>query len=125
MRMFDTTEVLVPANKLLALDGIDIVDDCPDGVEYFHMLFDKHEIVFSNGSPTESLFTGPEALKSLPPNSKAEIVALFPEICLANFCATPARPFPGNGKLAKKLTERHHRNDKPLYTALLHGSAYV
>jgi hypothetical protein len=44
---------------------------------------------------------------------------------LANFCATPARPFPGNGKLAKKLTERHHRNDKPLYTALLHGSAYV
>ena len=116
MRLFDTTEVLVPANKLLALDGIDIVDDCADGVEYFHMLFDKHEIVFSNGSPTESLFTGPEALKSLPPNSKAEIVALFPEICLANFCATPARPFPGKGKLAKKLAERHHRNDKPLYT---------
>ena len=66
LRLFDSAEVLIPANKLLTLPGIDIAWDA-DGVEYFHFLFDDHQIVWSNGAPTESLFTGPEALKSVPP----------------------------------------------------------
>jgi hypothetical protein len=111
MNMFEVPEVLVPANKLLVLPGIDIDENC-DGVEYYHMLFKQHEIVFSNGSPTESLFTGPEALKAVSPEAREEIAALFPEILEPNFVPTPARFIPEKGKhmkiLAKRLAKNSH-----------------
>jgi len=52
-RMFGCDEVLVAARQLLALDGIE-VDESAGPVEYFHLLFDRHEIIFSNGAETES-----------------------------------------------------------------------
>ncbi|GAB5446128.1 Hint domain-containing protein [Gymnodinialimonas sp.] len=112
-RMFGETEVLVAANKLLALDGFDIEEDV-ESVEYFHMLFDQHEIVFSNGAPTESLFTGPEALKSVAPEARAEIQSLFPDILAPDFAAVPARSIPEKGRQMRRLAERHQSNEKPL-----------
>lgn len=44
-------------------------------VEYFHMLFDQHEVVLSNNAETEPLYPGPEALKSVGPAAVAEIHA--------------------------------------------------
>ncbi|MDN5567945.1 MAG: Hint domain-containing protein [Paracoccus sp. (in: a-proteobacteria)] len=108
-RMFDTREVLLPAIKLCALDGIDQVDDATE-VEYWHMLFDGHEIVYSNGAATESLFTGPEALKGVSLESRAEIIALFPEIIELGYVAKPVRPIPGKGKTIKTLVARHAKN---------------
>ncbi|TRD13431.1 Hint domain-containing protein [Palleronia caenipelagi] len=113
IRMFDAEEVLIPANKLLALDGIDI-DAGAQSVEYYHMLFDQHEIVFSNGAPTESLFTGPEALKAVSPAAREEIRCLFPEICGADYQPIPVRPIPEKGKLMKRLVYRHRSNGKPM-----------
>jgi hypothetical protein len=115
MRMFGRKEVLVPANKLLPLHGVNTVTDSPDGVEYWHILFDQHEIIWSNGTPTESLFTGPEALKAVSPERRAEIQTLFPEICTPGFKPTSARYIPEKGKLMKKLVQRHHANKKPLF----------
>ena len=115
-RMFDLPEVLIPANKLLALDGIDVLDCEQDGVEYFHMLFDDHQIVWSNGALTESLFTGPQALKSLSPESRAEIETLFPEICEPGFEPVSARPIPEKGKHMKQLAFRHQKNRQPLFS---------
>ena len=112
--MFDTKEVLIPANKLLTLDGIDIERDA-DSVEYWHFLFDAHQIVWSNGAPTESLFTGPEALKAVSPEARREITTLFPEIALPGFLATSARPIPETGKHMKVLAHRHHKNRKPVF----------
>ena len=114
-RMFDEDEVLIPANKLLTIDGIDIQHDNPEGVEYFHLLFDEHEIVCSNGAWTESLFTGPEALMAVSPEARTEIETLFPEICEPDFEPISARYIPEKGKLMKKLAQRHHMNKKPLY----------
>jgi hypothetical protein len=113
-RMFDTREVLIPANKLLTLDGIDILEHNPDGVEYWHMLFDDHQIVWSNGTPSESLFTGPEALKAVSPEGRLEIQTLFPEICDPDFQPRPARFIPEKGKLMKKLAQRHQANKKDI-----------
>ncbi|KIC51411.1 hemolysin [Tateyamaria sp. ANG-S1] len=113
IRMFDTDEVLIPAIKLLDIDGIDIVDDLHD-VAYFHMLFDHHEIVFSNGAPTESLYTGPEALKSVSPDAQQEIAALFPEILDPDYAPTSARFIPEKGKQMKNLVQRHQKNSKDL-----------
>ena len=113
-RMFDTREVLIPANKLLTLDGIDILEHNPDGVEYWHMLFDDHQIVWSNGTPSESLFTGPEALKAVSPEGRLEIQTLFPKICDPDFQPRPARFIPEKGKLMKKLAQRHQANKKDI-----------
>lgn len=102
-RMFDAHEVLIPANKLLTLPGIDIEWEA-DGVDYFHILFDAHQLVWSNGAVTESLFKGPEA--------REEIETLFPEIARPDFVPTAVRFIPEKGKHMKTLTQRLVKNNK-------------
>lgn len=110
-RMFDAHEVLIPANKLLTLPGIDIEWEA-DGVDYFHILFDAHQLVWSNGAVTESLFTGPEALKAVSPEAREEIETLFPEIARPDFVPTAVRFIPEKGKHMKTLTQRLVKNNK-------------
>ena len=105
MKMFGALEVLVAAKQLLQIDGIDIADDVAEA-EYFHFLFDRHEVVNSNGAATESLFTGPEALKAVDRQARQEIFSLFPQLRSADFVATPARPIPA-GRRSRKLAVRH------------------
>lgn len=111
-RMFGTIEVLSPAKQLLQLDGIDLATDLQE-VEYLHILFDRHEIVISNGAETESLYTGAEALKSVGPAARAEIFALFPELADETTVPEAARLL-ASGRLARKMTVRHMENNKPL-----------
>lgn len=108
-RMFGAPEVLVAAKQLLAIAGIEQV--AAEAVEYFHILFDRHEIVLSNGAETESLYTGAEALKSVGPAARDEILTLFPE--LRDGPAAAARPLVPGGK-ARQMAERHARNGKAL-----------
>lgn len=117
MRMFGSREVLIPARKLLPLGGIDVLDCATQGVEYWHILFDDHQIVWSNGTPTESLFTGPEAMKAVSPAARKEIHALFPEICDVDFAPRAAFHIPEQGRRIRTLVERHQINNKPLYSA--------
>lgn len=102
-RMFGTDEVLVAAKQLLALDGIELADDM-DRVTYHHFLFDRHQVVISNGAQTESRFTGSEALKSVGPAAREEILALFPD--LADMQAAPARTLVP-GRKGRRLADRH------------------
>ncbi|ADO43589.1 Hint domain-containing protein [Ketogulonicigenium vulgare] len=111
-RMFDQDEVLVPAVKLTALPGIFIEPESQD-VRYFHMLFDRHEIVISNGALTESLHTGPIALRSLPHAARIEIFTLFPDLAQIGAARELARPVPKGSEIAS-LLGRHAKNDKPL-----------
>lgn len=111
-RMFGATEVLAAAKQLLQIEGIDIVQDM-EGVEYFHVLFDGHEIVISNGAETESLYTGKEALKGVGPAAREEIFTLFPE--LRDAAQTP----PGarvllSGRQARNLAIRHTQHRRAL-----------
>ena len=108
-RMFGAAEVLVAARQLTAIEGIEELR--VDTVEYFHILFDRHEIVLSNGAETESLYTGAEALKALGAPARDEIFALFPE--LRETPAPAARPFVPGAK-ARQMAERHQRNHKEL-----------
>lgn len=110
-RMFGAAEILVAARQLLALPGIQ-PSDAPTA-DYVHILFDGHQIVISNGAPTESLYPGPEALKSIGPAARDEILALFPE--LRQQPIAPARPIASGGK-ARHLAQRHMRNAKPLFS---------
>lgn len=113
-RMFDCDEVLVPAKQLLLVDGIDIEAES-SSVEYFHILFDDHQVIFSNGTPTESMYTGPEAIKTIAPAAREELFELFPELTEVDYRAASARLLVSN-RLSRKLVHRHVQNGKPLMT---------
>ncbi|PZX04024.1 Hint domain-containing protein [Celeribacter halophilus] len=106
-------EVLIPAIKLTMLPGIH-VDESVTDIQYFHFLLDQHEVVFSEGAPTESLYTGPEALKSVPPAARQEILLLFPELENMSYRTKPARHIPEKGKQMEQLIRRHIANERPL-----------
>ncbi|MEP1588197.1 MAG: Hint domain-containing protein, partial [Tateyamaria sp.] len=110
-RMFGENEILVPAIKLTGLDGIEVVEAW-HGVEYFHILFEHHQIVVSNGARTESLFTGTEAMKSLSQEAKAEIETLFPEIMQPGFEPVSARAIPTKGRQIRNMVERICKNER-------------
>ncbi|MFC3168046.1 Hint domain-containing protein [Paracoccus fontiphilus] len=112
VKMFGADEILVAAKQLLNLDGIDIAEDLAE-VEYFHFMFDDHQVVLSNGAETESLFTGPEALKSVGHAARREILDLFPDLAELDYEPVPARMIP-SGRKARKLVMRHLQNGRVL-----------
>lgn len=106
-RMFGAPEVLIAARQLVGLDGIAPAEDL-DTITYVHFLCDDHQVVWSDGAQTESLFTGPEALRSVGPAARAEILAIFPDLeTLA--AAEPVRPLIP-GARGRALARRHGRN---------------
>lgn len=111
MRLFGVEDVLVSAVSLTALPGI-FVDEAVAEVTYVHLLFGRHEVIFAEGAPTESLFTGPQALKAVSSEAREEIFSIFPELAKLDYEPEPASPIP-NGKLQKQLAERHAKNSKP------------
>lgn len=112
-RMFDADEVLLPANKLLALNGVTTAETV-EPITYFHFLLDRHHVVFSEGAATENLFVGPEVEKGLPAAALEEIHSLFPHLSSESAPSPLARPLPEKGRRARKLINRHIRNQIPL-----------
>ena len=77
--LFGEDEVLVAAKHLV--DG-DKVQSLPShAVTYVHLLFDQHEVIYSDGLPTESFLPGPQAVDIFEQETLDEIYALFPESC--------------------------------------------
>ena len=111
-RMFGCPEVLISAIKLTVLPEIS-VDVTVDGIEYFHILFDRHEIIFAENAPAESLYAGAEALKSIPPEARAELFTLFPELAGGTYVPAPAVLIPPVAQ-QRKLVARHAKNHKPV-----------
>ena len=110
-RMFSADEVLVPAQSLLDLDGVSRAN--LDEVTYYHILFDRHEIIEANGAYSESLYTGPEAMKSLEGAQRDEIHAIFPEVREIDYTAKPARAL-AKTSTGAILVKRHIMADQKL-----------
>ncbi|MGB0902519.1 Hint domain-containing protein [Halocynthiibacter sp.] len=89
--LFGEDEVLVPAKALVNDCTISIQSGAK--VEYYHLMFDQHEIVFSNGMATESFFPGGTAMSALEHAAQEEVLSLFPELAMdvASYGST-ARP---------------------------------
>jgi hypothetical protein len=111
-RMFGVSEVLIAAIKLTPMAGI-FVDDSLESVDYFHLLFDQHEIIFAEGAPTESLFTGPEALRAIDEMAMKEILEIFPEVSQLDYAPNSAAYIPP-GKMQTQLIYRHKKNRRPV-----------
>lgn len=112
-RMFGAKEVLVPAVALLSLPGVSCEKPKAD-VTYFHIMLSRHEVVFSNGIPTESLYLGPQAIRSIPNDAVDEIRMILglPQT-ETRFAFVPARRLV-RGKRAADLIERHAKNRRAL-----------
>ncbi len=111
-RMFGDAEVLVAAHKLTPLPGI-YVDQTLAKVEYVHLLFDKHQVIYAEGAPTESLYPGAEAHRALPVAARHELEILFPELVDPEGVPRSARWIPP-GARQRQLVARHLKNSKPL-----------
>ena len=106
-------EALVAAKHLLPLPGVAVADDM-DAVTYVHIMFDQHEVVFSDGLATESFYTGDQAMAALAPAARAEIMAIFPEWQSADFSKTPsAGPFL-DGEQGVMLAKAHKSDKRAL-----------
>lgn len=104
-RMFGAPEALVPARRLIGLPGIEVQrHSC--GVTYWHLLFQRHEIVLSENAWTESLLPGPQAMRAFAPPARARIAALAPDLTAHPI---PARPVPP-GHAQRRLVQRHLTN---------------
>jgi hypothetical protein len=77
--LFGEKQVLAPAKSLVDDRNIR-VDLASHDIEYFHILLDEHEIVFSEGAATESFHPGAYSLSAMDQNVRAELLNLFPEL---------------------------------------------
>ncbi len=75
---FEENEVLASAKHLVGSDGIVTMDMMK--VSYIHFMFDRHEVVLSNGAWTESFQPGDYSLKGIGNAQRTEILELFPEL---------------------------------------------
>ena len=77
--LFGESQVLAPAKGLINGRDILALDACR-GVDFVHILFDRHEIVTVNGAHAESLLPGANCLNGLGTGASSEILALFPDL---------------------------------------------
>jgi hypothetical protein len=77
--LFAEPEVLVPAIHLTGRPGVRQVMP-PKGVTYVHFMFERHEIVLSDGAWSESFQPGDLSLAGLGDSQRNELFALFPEL---------------------------------------------
>ena len=98
-----------------AVDNDTLLGGAGEDLTYVHFLFDRHQIVESEGAETESLFTGPEALKTVDSAARVEILHLFPELASIDYdrLPDPVRPIL-SGRQGRKLANRHAHNKKHL-----------
>ncbi|MEM9061765.1 MAG: Hint domain-containing protein [Pseudomonadota bacterium] len=76
--MFGETEVLAAAKHLINGDTIHVQEG--GDVEYFHMLFDSHEIVTANGAASESFHPGEQGIGWMAEEVREEIFEIFPQL---------------------------------------------
>ena len=101
-------QAMVSAKDLLQLEGVDVVDtDAP--ITYYHIMTPEHQLIMAHGCLGETLFTGPQALRMIPAESRRELHALLPDIDIGT---TPVRPHL-RGRPLDKVIARHqdHRRN--------------
>ena len=76
--LFGEQEVLVCARDLVNDRSVRVKEGSQ--VTYVHLMFDRHQVIFSEGLATESFLPGPQTTDVFEAEIIAEICAIFPEI---------------------------------------------
>ncbi|MBY8974550.1 Hint domain-containing protein [Rhodobacteraceae bacterium NNCM2] len=96
--LFGQPEILVAAKHLV--NGDTVYRRAGGRVTYYHVLFDRHEIVLSNGVATESYHPSAANADGLACAARAELFSLFPEL------STGVPPFDPCRKVARAFEAR-------------------
>ncbi|TCP62419.1 Ca2+-binding RTX toxin-like protein [Rhodovulum bhavnagarense] len=76
--LFGDNQVLVPAAHLV--DHHQVLEEPGGEVTYFHMMFDRHEIVFAEGARSESFHPGHVGLDAVRGPAREELFRIFPQL---------------------------------------------
>lgn len=102
--------VLIPAKALTGRPGIRVMLGAREAT-YVHLIFDRHQVVFSEGAPSESFLPGRMALAALDLDLRREFFALFPDFVQAQPAPQPAHPILPPGRVRRLgLTGRAARS---------------
>ncbi len=77
--LFGEDEVLAPARALLN-DKTITIEHGAEEVTYYHFMFDRHQIVYSNGAETESFHPASAGIEALDEAKRDELFKLYPEL---------------------------------------------
>ncbi|MEM6578562.1 MAG: Hint domain-containing protein [Pseudomonadota bacterium] len=78
-KMHDASEVLAPAKGLLPLAGVRLKRGVRK-IEYVHLMFDRHEVIYAEHAPTESFYPGPTILRDLGHERREAMFASLPAL---------------------------------------------
>jgi Hint domain len=104
--MFGTDEVLVAAKDLVNDSTIRICREMNE-VEYFHILFDNHEILMAENLETESLYPDEAALSRLLPFELEELRKVSPNLAAKAASGSHALPLLKSSEARTLLGLRH------------------
>jgi hypothetical protein len=76
--LFGEAEVLVAAKDLV--NDRSVTRRVGGDVTYVHLMFDRHQVVFTEGLASESFLPGPQTTKSFEREIVAEICSIFPQL---------------------------------------------
>lgn len=107
--LFGEDEVLVAARDLV--DGRRVTTRPGGEITYVHLMFDRHQVVFSEGLATESFLPGSQTQALFTPDQVAGISALFPHVDMATGH--------GYGPSARRILKRHEA--RVLMSRVWHG----
>jgi hypothetical protein len=82
--LFGQPHMLCAAISLVGQAGIRQLSPA-EVVEYVHILFDQHEVVFVDGQASESFYPSEDGISALSPLAREELFRLFPEVKSAAF----------------------------------------
>ncbi len=111
-RMFGTPETLIAAIRLCRLPGFHLQRKPRDTV-YHHLLFDRHQVIFAEGAPTESLRLTDTTGLMLSDAARREILHLFPQLALHPTSRGPDAALIPSRERQKRFVNRLARNRKP------------
>lgn len=83
-----TSELLVQARHLVDNENVFLREG--GFVDYFSLVFDRHEIIYAEGIPAESLMVNDATLRRLPPELAAEVQSRFPGLAQVQHFGTEA-----------------------------------
>ncbi|WP_137699900.1 Hint domain-containing protein [Marimonas lutisalis] len=76
--LFGEAEVFVPATHMLEFHGAEPTP--AEQVTYIHLMFDRHQVIYAEGAPTESFHVSDLSLGALVPQAHDEIFSAYPDL---------------------------------------------
>lgn len=86
--LFGEPEILIPVKALVDGETITVEGNCSE-ISYYHLLLESHQIIYSNGLLSESLFLGEQSLIALSGSAKTNLASVLTKQELNRLSSAP------------------------------------